>query len=82
MHNLGATQRPALPALGARFVRCRLIAAHSHDGKIVAVGRADKTIIVWDSKTGNKIATLVGHTEMVDSVAFSPDGVQLVSGRM
>jgi len=35
---------------------------------------------LWDAATGALLQTLEGHTENVTSVAFSPDGKQVVSG--
>jgi WD40 repeat protein len=35
---------------------------------------------VWDSRTGALARTFRGHTGLVGSVAFSPDGRRLVSG--
>ena len=37
-------------------------------------------IKLWSVKTGKEIKTLVGHSCMVLSVAFSPDGKTVVSG--
>jgi WD40 repeat protein len=34
---------------------------------------------LWDVTTGKERATLKGHTDVVFSVAFSPDGEALVS---
>ena len=34
---------------------------------------------LWDAAMGNAVATLAGHSEMVYSVAFSPDGKRIVS---
>ena len=33
----------------------------------------------WDSKTGQELLTLKGHTDGVKCVVFSPDGKQLAS---
>ena len=35
---------------------------------------------LWDVKTGEQKGTLTGHTETVESVAFSPDGTTLAGG--
>jgi WD40 repeat protein len=35
---------------------------------------------VWDASTGDELKVLKGHTNSVRSVAFSPDGKQIVSG--
>jgi WD40 repeat protein len=41
----------------------------------------DKTICVWNAMTGETVAgPFTGHTGSVNSVAFSPDGQQIVSG--
>ena len=55
--------------------------AYSSDGKTLASGSLDKTIILWDVATGKPTGQpLVGHKNMVFSVAFSPDGKTLASG--
>ena len=40
---------------------------------------ADDTVMLWDTKTGQGIATLRGHKSEVRSVAFAPDGQTLAS---
>lgn len=54
--------------------------AHSPDGRtLAAAGYASNTVILWDVATGNKRATLHGHTDRVWSVAFAPDGHNVAS---
>jgi WD40 repeat protein len=43
-------------------------------------GSYDKTLKVWDAQTGQETLTLRGHTDIVTSVSFSPDGKRIVSG--
>ena len=43
-------------------------------------GAWDSTVKLWDVATGRHTATLEGHSDWVNSVAFSPDGKLLASG--
>ncbi|OCR01182.1 serine/threonine protein kinase [Oscillatoriales cyanobacterium USR001] len=54
--------------------------AISPDGMILASGSWDRTIKLWNVKTGELITTLTGHSDRVNSVAISPDGMILASG--
>jgi len=47
---------------------------------MLASGSYDNTIILWDVFTGNIIRTFKGHTDLIFSVSFSPDGTMLASG--
>ncbi|MFC0433974.1 BTAD domain-containing putative transcriptional regulator [Kutzneria buriramensis] len=56
--------------------------ALSRDGKQLAVGVADGSVILWDvSNPGSprQLAVGKGHTDSVFALAFSPDGKQLAS---
>ena len=61
----------------ADSIRC---VTYSPDGRTLAAGTADDTVLLWDAATGKHRAILTGHTHIVDSVAYSPDGEILVSG--
>ena len=47
--------------------------AFSPDGTLIASGRKDGTVVLWDIATGNA-TILEGHTDWVSSVSFSPQG--------
>ncbi len=51
----------------------------SPDGRRLASGSSDKTIKIWDIKTGRLRRTLTGHTDEVASISYSPDGKKLAS---
>jgi WD40 repeat protein len=57
-----------------------LSVAISPDGKYIASGGTiDKIIKLWDVKTGKLLKELKGHTSVIYSLQFSPDGIKLLS---
>ena len=54
--------------------------AISPDGSRAAIGDADLgNISIWDLRRGSMLVTLGGHSGVVYSLAWSPDGTRLVS---
>jgi WD40 repeat protein len=87
----GADNKPAeVKVWGARtgaelfaikdHVTSRSRVAFSPDGGRLAVACDDKTVGVWDARTGAKVRTLPGGAgEVSGVVAFSPDGERLAA---
>lgn len=42
------------------------------DGKFLATGSTDRTVIIWDVSTRSKMFTFERHTESITSVAWNP----------
>ncbi len=57
-----------------------LSVAFSPDGKMLASGFDDQSIVVWSVEQARPLRTLRGHTGSVISLAFSPDGRIVASG--
>ena len=60
-------------------VRLSISVALSPDGSLVAAGLVDGTIWLFSTATGEKVATLIDHSDHITAMAFSPDSKLLVS---
>jgi WD40 repeat protein len=49
-------------------------------GQLLATARADRSIVLWDLKTGAVRSEFRKHENVVNALAFSPDGTTLASG--
>jgi WD40 repeat protein len=54
--------------------------AFAPDGKTLAAGLVDGTIVIWDLDTGSRLQEVKGHQVPISGLAFAPDGHTLVSG--
>jgi WD40 repeat protein len=53
----------------------------SSDGHLLASVGTDRTVLLWDPRTGTRIGRpLLGHRDAVNAAAFSPDGRILATG--
>jgi WD40 repeat protein len=64
---------PAPPTAGRAL-------AYSPDGRWLAACNAERVIRVWNARTFEPLAELVGHVDVVNWICFSPDSRRLVSG--
>jgi WD40 repeat protein len=55
-------------------------AVFSPDGRRLASFCYGGNVKIWDSESGQELASLQGHTSHVTSVAFSPDGREVATG--
>jgi WD40 repeat protein len=51
----------------------------TNDGQELVSGGMDKTVKVWEAKTGGKVLKTLNHPAAVHCVALSPDGQHIAS---
>src|ERR1700733_461473 len=77
----GPSLRHAEGALTVGFTPNSSYCAVSPDGRWIAA-YADNTygtVRVWDSKSGQVVASLEGHTDHINAITFSPDGRRVLT---
>jgi len=72
------SESQALLTLAGHTARVNAVAFHP-DGRHLASGSSDRTVVIWDTVTGREVLTLRGHTGNVLRLAFSPNGRSLAS---
>ena len=54
--------------------------AYSPDGKLLAVGTKYRSVVLWDTASGQQRRVIPSQNMFVTAVAFSPDGSKLLAG--
>jgi len=49
------------------------------DGRVLASGSYDRSLLLWDAESGEVLRALRGHTGLVNAIDWSPDGALLAS---
>ena len=66
---------PAPPVEWTELAKLIESAVYSPNGSRVVTGSVGKTLQIWDAETSATVGDLLkGHTDPVNSVAYSPDG--------
>ena len=50
------------------------LAVGGHEGSVIAAGGPESIVKLWDSRTGDAIGRLIGHTDNIRSLLLSEDG--------
>ncbi len=74
-----ATAKPILTLAANGNIVVNQIAISADGNKAISVG-IDHSILYWDLKTGERLAQLSGHTELVNTITFADHDQKIVSG--
>jgi WD40 repeat protein len=72
--------KQCLVTVGDKQSAVVLCGALAPNGTLLATGRRDGAVRVWDLPNGQLRSLLIGHQDRVVTLAFSPDGKTLASG--
>ncbi|WP_109830958.1 caspase family protein [Reichenbachiella versicolor] len=53
--------------------------AYSNDGKLIATGSKDQSIILWEVVSGRQLRSFTGHTKTISDIIFHPSQEVLIS---
>src|SRR4051794_27594605 len=71
---------PPVRWLGGGTTGVTSVAVTRNGATVATASGADNTVKLWDTGSGRLTHTLAAHVGGVSSVAFTPDGTELVSG--
>jgi len=71
---------PSLPRFSMLHDGPILTVVFNRAGTLIATGGADKTVQLWDARTGKPSGNPIAHRSQVQAIAFSPDGKTLATG--
>lgn len=66
------------PGAGRNVAKCKCLAV-SPDGTWLVAARPNKTLVLYDTSSGEELHTLTGHGSYAFDVAVSPDGKTIAS---
>ena len=78
--DMGRRRRQAVARAAGTFAKGSAASSFSRDGKWLATGSDDATVMIWDMPGGREVIRLRAHPNGVSAVALSPDGRRLATG--
>lgn len=78
LHVIAGAQQPGL-VLPIGHSEIASLAEFSADGKYIITGSIDKTVKLWDARSGTLVKDLAHHPNYISSCNYSPDGKYIVT---